>query len=234
MRCDQREPGAIRPVALTDDFTKNALSSVLYRQGNTVVLCTVSLGERVPHHRLNTGKGWLTAEYAMLPSATARRKPRDIQRLKLDGRSAEIQRLIGRSLRAMLDFDRLGERLLVVDCDVLQADGGTRCASISGASRALECAARRLLERRILSENPVVRRIGAVSVGLVRGEAMVDLCYEEDLEAHVDLNLVMDEAAGIIEVQGTAEKGAYTRQQLNEMLDLGEAGIRQILEKTRM
>lgn len=233
MRQDQRSNEAIRPVRFTDDFIENPLAAVLVEQGRTKVLCTVTLETRVPPFLIGKGRGWLTAEYSMLPGSTGTRKQRDITRLKLDGRSSEIQRLIGRSLRSVVDFEALGERSLVVDCDVLQADGGTRCASINGGYRALELACRRLLEQGQLSRWPLTGAVGALSVGIVDGEAMADLCYLEDSSAQVDMNVIMNVEGQFIEIQGTGEGRTFSRQEMDQMLTQAEAGIREILALQR-
>lgn len=233
MRQDQRSNEAIRPVRFTDDFIENPLAAVLVEQGRTKVLCTVTLETRVPPFLIGKGRGWLTAEYSMLPGSTGTRKQRDITRLKLDGRSSEIQRLIGRSLRSVVDFEALGERSLVVDCDVLQADGGTRCASINGGYRALELACRRLLEQGQLSRWPLTGAVGALSVGIVDGEAMADLCYLEDSAAQVDMNVIMNGEGQFIEIQGTGEGRTFSRQEMDQMLTQAEAGIREILAMQR-
>lgn len=230
MRDDQRTNSEIRPVSFIDDFTENPLASVLVSQGRTKVLCTVSFEEKVPPFLYNSGRGWLTAEYSMLPGSTNTRKQRDINRLKLDGRSGEIQRLIGRTLRSVIDFELLGERSLLIDCDVLQADGGTRCASINGGYRALALACQRLVERGILVKSPLKGPIGAISVGIVNGEAMADLCYVEDSKAQVDMNVIMNAAGEFSEIQGTGEGRTFTRAELNTMLDYAEQAIGTILE----
>ena len=233
MRQDQRSNDAIRPVRFTDDFIDNPLAAVLVEQGRTKVLCTVTLETRVPPFLIGKGRGWLTAEYSMLPGSTGTRKQRDITRLKLDGRSSEIQRLIGRSLRSIVDFEALGERSLVVDCDVLQADGGTRCASINGGYRALELACRRLLDQGQLSRWPLTGAVGAISVGIVAGEAMADLCYVEDSAAQVDMNVIMNGEGQFIEIQGTGEGRTFSRQEMDQMLAQAETGIREILAMQR-
>ena len=233
MRQDQRSNDAIRPVRFTDDFIDNPLAAVLVEQGRTKVLCTVTLETRVPPFLTGKGRGWLTAEYSMLPGSTGTRKQRDITRLKLDGRSSEIQRLIGRSLRSIVDFEALGERSLVVDCDVLQADGGTRCASINGGYRALELACRRLLDQGQLSRWPLTGAVGAISVGIVEGEAMADLCYVEDSAAQVDMNVIMNGEGQFIEIQGTGEGRTFSRQEMDQMLAQAETGIREILAMQR-
>jgi len=210
-------------------FTETKGGSVLIEWGNTKVLCTALLEEGTMAFLKGTGKGWLTAEYAMLPSSTGNRKKRDY--LKQDGRSTEIQRLIGRSLRAGVDLMKLGERVIYVDCDVLQADGGTRTASITGAYAAVALGVQRWLKEGRLEENPLIHRIAAVSVGIVNDRPMLDLCYGEDSAAQVDMNLVMNEEGSFIEVQGTGEGRAFSRQELGQLLSLAEEGIRALMEK---
>ena len=231
MRKDGREDNELRPITLIRDFTDTKGGSVLIRWGNTRVLCTALLEEGTMPFLKGTGKGWLTAEYAMLPSSTGNRKTRDY--LKQDGRSTEIQRLIGRSLRAGVDLNKLGERVIYVDCDVLQADGGTRTASITGAYVAVALGVQKWLREGRLEEDPMIHRIAAVSVGIVNDRPMLDLCYGEDSTAQVDMNLVMDETGAFIEVQGTGEGRAFSRAELDALLSLGESGIRALMEKQR-
>jgi ribonuclease PH len=226
-RPDGRAPDQLRPVSFQRRFTKFAEGSVLTRCGDTQVLCTVGVEEGVPKFLQGTGRGWLTAEYRMLPGATPQRQTREM--LKLSGRTQEIQRLIGRSLRAALDFDLLGERTLLVDADVLQADAGTRTASITGGYVALQDAIQSLLDQGMLTQSPLVHQVAAISVGLLEDEAFLDLSYEEDVAATVDFNVVLNDALDIIEVQGTAEAGSFSRQHMNQILDLGERGIQQLL-----
>ena len=228
MRRDGREDNELRPITLVRDFTDTKGGSVLINWGNTRVLCTALLEEGTMPFLKGTGKGWLTAEYAMLPSSTGNRKKRDY--LKQDGRSTEIQRLIGRSLRAGVDLMKLGERVIYVDCDVLQADGGTRTASITGAYVAVALGVQKWLKEGRLEEDPLIHRIAAVSVGIVHDKPMLDLCYGEDSAAQVDMNLVMNEAGAFIEVQGTGEGRAFSRGELSELLSLGEDGIRALME----
>jgi ribonuclease PH len=230
-RPDGRQPYQLRPVSFQQDFTQYAAGSVLAKCGNTQVLCTVSVSQGVPRFLEGTGKGWLTAEYRMLPSATQQRHEREI--LKLSGRTQEIQRLIGRSLRAAIDFEVLGERTLTVDADVLQADAGTRTTSITGGFVALASAISKLMQQGVLERSPLVGQIAAVSVGLLSGEAFLDLSYTEDVAATVDFNVVMNQNLGIIEVQGTAESGSYSRQQLNQLMDFAEKGIQHLLTAQR-
>jgi ribonuclease PH len=226
-RPDGRQPDQLRPITFERRFTKFAAGSVLPRCGDTQVLCTVCLEEGVPKFLQGSGRGWLTAEYRMLPSAT---QPRQVRELgKLSGRTQEIQRLIGRSLRSTLDFNQLGERTLVVDADVLQADAGTRTASITGGYVALRDAIDSLLSQGILEVSPLVHAVAAVSVGLLGNQVCLDLNYEEDVAANLDFNLVMNDHLALIEVQGTAEEGSFSRQQMDRILDVGELGIRQLL-----
>lgn len=226
-RPDGRQPDQLRPIRFERGFTKFAWGSVLTSFGDTQVLCTVSVQESVPKFLEGTGKGWLTAEYRMLPNATPQRHPREL--LKLSGRTQEIQRLIGRSLRASLDLEQLGERTLTVDADVLQADAGTRTAAITGGYVAVVDAINQLLAQGKLTQSPLRHRVAAVSVGLLEGEPYLDLCYEEDVIAQVDFNVVMNDRLEAIEVQGTAEQGSFNRHQLNQMLDRAEVGIEHLL-----
>ena len=225
-RPDGRKADELRPVIFVKDFTRYAAGSVLAKCGETQVLCTVSVSEGVPRFLMDSGKGWLTSEYRMLPGATQQRHQRET--FKLSGRTQEIQRLIGRSLRAAIDFEALGERTLTVDADVLQADAGTRTTAITGGFVALAIAISKLIEEGVLERSPIVGQIAAVSVGLLEGEAFLDLNYPEDVAAEVDFNVVMNQHSGIIEVQGTAEEGSFTRTQLNNLLDCAEKGITQL------
>ncbi|MGB0564412.1 MAG: ribonuclease PH [Spirulinaceae cyanobacterium] len=227
-RPDQRAFDEIRPVSLTTNFTRFAAGSVLACCGSTKVLCTASVSPGVPRFLEETGQGWLTAEYRMLPSATPQRQPRELMRL--GGRTQEIQRLIGRSLRASLDLDLLGPRTITIDADVLQADAGTRTTAITGGYVALAMAIQQMVEAGDLPDSPLRHAIAAISVGLVQGEPMLDLNYQEDSTADVDLNVVMTEAFEIIEVQGTAESGSFSRTQLNALLDLAQKGIQNLLD----
>ena len=226
-RPDSRQPYQLRPISFEKGFTRFAPGSVLAKCGETKVLCTVSVNEGVPKFLADTGKGWLTAEYRMLPSATIPRQAREF--LKLSGRTQEIQRLIGRSLRAAIDLEALGERTLIVDADVLQADAGTRTTAITGGFVALADAISHLLEEGILDKSPLAGQIAAVSVGLLEGEPFLDLNYQEDLAASVDFNVVMNQNLDIIEIQGTAEEGCFSRTQLDRLLDVAEKGIQQLL-----
>ena len=220
-----RRPDALRPIEVVVDYLEQPMGAVLWAQGKTKVLCTASLDEGVPRWLRDSGRGWLTAEYSMLPASTGERTRREASAGKQKGRTVEIQRLIGRSLRAVADMEALGERTLWLDCDVLQADGGTRCASISGAY----VAAARALDRAGLGR-VLVDSVGAVSLGIVGGERLLDLDYEEDSSAEVDLNVVMTGEGRLIEVQATAERAPFDRQELDELLDLAATGIEQIGE----
>jgi ribonuclease PH len=230
-RPDGRQPYELRPVSFELNFTRFAPGSVLTVCGETKVLCTVSVAEEVPKFLIGTGKGWLTAEYRMLPSATQQRQEREF--LKLSGRTQEIQRLIGRSLRAAVNLNLLGERTLTVDADVLQADAGTRTAAITGGFVALANAVSKLLQQGVLERSPLRAQIAAVSVGLLEGEPFLDLNYIEDVAATVDFNVVMNEHLGIIEIQGTAEEGSFSRSQLDRLLNFAEKGIQQLLSAQR-
>ena len=230
-RPDRRQPDQLRPIRFERDFTRFANASVLTHCGDTKVLCTVTIQEGVPRFLEGTGSGWLTAEYRMLPGATPKRQEREF--LKLSGRTQEIQRLIGRSLRASLDLKALGERTIVVDADVLQADAGTRTTSITGGYVALADALNKLVQTGELERSPLCHQVAAVSVGLLDGEPFLDLKYEEDVTADVDFNVVMNDQLGIIEVQGTAESGTFSRHQLNLLIDLAEKGIKELLDAQR-
>jgi len=226
MRGDGRANDQLRPLRFELDFTENPLGSVLCSFGRTLVLCTVTAEESVPRFLMGAGQGWVSAEYSLLPGSTDTRVRRD--REKVSGRTQEIQRLIGRSLRAVVDFKALGERTFWIDCDVLQADGGTRTASISGAYVAFALALGRLRKQGILDRDPLREGLAAVSVGLVGGEPMLDLCYEEDSRADVDMNVVGTSGGGIAEVQGTGEGATFSRAQHDQLIDLALAGIEQI------
>lgn len=232
-RNDGRADDEPRPLTLTADYVKYPEGSVLAQAGDTWVLCNVSVEGRVPPFLRDTGEGWLTSEYAMLPRATEDRTPRDVTKGSLSGRSAEIQRLIGRSLRASLDMGLLGERTLLVDCDVLQADGGTRTTAVTGAFVAVVLALLKLRERKALPGWPVRDQVAAVSVGLLAGRTLLDLAYDEDSRADADLNLVATARQGIIEVQGTAERKPFSRADLERLLDLGERGLERAYEAQR-
>jgi ribonuclease PH len=230
-RPDGRQPDQLRPTRFERNFTRFAAGSVLAHCGDTQVLCSVSIQPGVPGFLEGTGQGWLTAEYRMLPSATPQRHRREF--MKLSGRTQEIQRLIGRSLRSTLDMSVLGERTLMVDADVLQADAGTRTTSITGAFVALSDAVNQLLVKGELERSPICRQVAAVSVGLLDGEAFLDLNYPEDVAADVDMNVVLDDQLSIIEIQGTAEEDCFTRQQMNQMLDYAEKGIQELIAAQR-
>jgi ribonuclease PH len=228
VRLGGRALNALREVRLTPNFTEWAEGSVLVEFGKTRVLCNASLDEKVPPFLLGKGRGWLTAEYSMLPRSTHTRSPRESATGKVSGRTQEIQRLIGRSLRAVMDFDRMGERQIVVDCDVLQADGGTRTAAITGSYVAVALACRKLKERGLVLRSPLKMGIAAVSVGVVNGQLMLDLDYSEDSRAEVDFNVVMLDNGELVEVQGTAEGKSFSRATMNSLLDLAEAGLTQL------
>ena len=231
MRQNQRQHSQHRPIKIERNYTKHAGGSVLISVGETKVLCTACLEEGVPGFLRNTGKGWLSAEYSLLPSSTHTRCRREVSKGKVSGRTSEIQRLIGRALRAAIDFDALGERMISIDADVLQADGGTRTAAITGAMIALEDGVKKWLATGDLDQNPIKERVAAISVGKVAGELMVDLCYEEDSNAELDMNVVMTQDGNLIEVQGTAEKSAISRKELNALLDLSENAIQAIFQE---
>ena len=229
MRHDGREPDELRPISFERDFTTQADGSVLVKAGGTMVLCTASVDEGVPRWMKGSGKGWVTAEYSMLPGASEERIRREVSKGSPGGRTHEIQRLIGRSLRAVCDMVLLGERQILIDCDVLQADGGTRTASINGAYVALHDALTRIVQRGDLKEHPLREACAAVSVGIVGGVPLLDLPYVEDSTAEVDMNVVMTESGRFIEVQGTAEGMAFSRGELDDLLVLAELGIGQIV-----
>lgn len=229
-RLDGRLEGQLRPVEMEVGYINTAPGAVLMQMGETKVICTVSCEERVPPFLIGSQKGWLTAEYSMLPGSSPRRVAREGASGKINSRSREIQRLIGRSLRAAIDLERLGERTLYIDCDVIQADGGTRTASITGAYVALCAAVDRLIEDGVLKESPLQRAVAAISVGVVEGQVLLDLCYEEDVRAETDMNVVMAEGGGIIEIQGTAEGMPFTREQTDLMLDFAGQGISELLQ----
>ncbi len=227
-RLDGRNPSQLRSFKFQPDFTRFATGSVLTECGDTKVLCTVTVQPGVPRFLENSGSGWLTAEYRMLPGATQQRHSREI--LKLSGRTQEIQRLIGRSLRSSLDLKVLGEKTITVDADVLQADGGTRTTAITGGYVALGLAIKKLIPEGELKVSPLVHQVAAISIGLIENEPYLDLNYPEDVAAQVDFNLVMNENLEIIEAQGTAESGSFNRKQFNQILDLGEKGIKEIMK----
>lgn len=231
-RADGRAAGQLRPVRFQNDIAPHATGSTLIEWGNTRVICGVTVEETVPRWMKEQGVpgGWITAEYSMLPYSTLQRKQRDSTKGRIDGRSQEIQRLIGRAMRAAIDLEKLGTRTVWVDCDVLQADGGTRTAAITGAYVAFCLAIRRLMAEGKLATNPMLHAVAAVSVGIVGGQAMLDLCYTEDAAAAVDLNLVMNAAGEFIELQGTGEEATFSEAQLGQLLALGKAGIAELLK----
>ncbi len=225
MRGDGRAPDALRPVTIEPGFVRTAPGSALISAGGTRVICTASVAEGVPRWMTGQGRGWLTAEYGMLPASTGERRQRDVTRGRPDGRTTEIQRLIGRSLRGVVDFVALGERTVWIDCDVLEADGGTRCASITGAYVALQLALALLVDEGALGALPLTQSVAAVSCGMVDGQALLDLDYEEDSSAEVDMNVVMTGDDGLVEVQATAERTPLSRASLDELLAIGGIGI---------
>lgn len=229
MRIDNRENNQLRPISFVRNFTKHAEGAVLVSYGDTKVLCTASIETQVPRWLKGTGKGWITAEYGMLPRATHERTQREAAKGKQSGRTQEIQRLIGRSLRAMLDLEKLGENTIHIDCDVLQADGGTRTASITGAAVALVDALEKLQAAKKLKADPLVGLVAAVSVGIKNGEVLLDLNYSEDSSCDTDLNVVMTQKGEFIEIQGTAEEKPFTRAQVDEMLAIAEESIKQLI-----
>ncbi len=229
MRPSNRTPLQLRPVKITRRYTKHADGAVLIECGDTKVLCTASVDEKVPPFLRGKGQGWLTAEYGMLPCSTGERMQREAAKGKQSGRTMEIQRLIGRALRSVVDLGKLGERTIQIDCDVIQADGGTRTASITGAYVALHDAVERLLQRKLLESSPILDQVAAVSVGIYQGVPVLDLDYPEDSSCDTDMNVVMTGHLGLVEVQGTAEGVTFDRQELNAMLDLAQQGIQQLI-----
>lgn len=233
-RSDARKPDQLRPVNITRNYQKHAEGSVLFELGDTWVVCAASIEERVPQFLMGTGQGWITAEYSMLPRSTSVRTRREVSQGHVGGRTAEIQRLIGRSLRSVVDLTALGgERTIWLDCDVIQADGGTRTAAVTGAFVALYDALRSLIDRKIISELPVKDFVAATSVGIVDGELMLDLTFEEDSSADTDMNLVMDGSGRIIEIQGTAEREAFSRKDLDDLIDLATSGVQELVASQR-
>jgi ribonuclease PH len=230
MRPDGRRDKQLRPIVITPSYIKTADGSALIEMGDTRVICTAKLEDKVPPFLRNSGKGWITAEYGMLPSSSQVRIPREAARGRIGGRTHEIQRLIGRSLRAAADLETLGEKTFWIDCDVIQADGGTRTASITGAYVALVEAVIRSMKQGVISRNPIKDAVAAVSVGVVGGKVLVDLTYEEDSRAEVDMNFVMTGSGKFIEVQGTAESMPFTKKKLDRMAELAEQGIRELLK----
>ena len=232
-RSDGRAANQLRPLALTPGFVRTAEGSVLITLGHTRVLCNATIENGVPSWLRNSGRGWVTAEYAMLPRSTVTRTPRESERGKIGGRTHEIQRLIGRSLRSIVDMQALGERTVILDCDVIQADGGTRTAAISGACVALALALGALVKAGSLPRSPLRQLVAATSVGIVDGVPLLDLCYEEDSQAEVDMNVVMTADGGLVETQATAERGSYSREQLHQLLDLADTGLKDIFAAQR-
>jgi ribonuclease PH len=232
-RMNDRQYDELREVTFIKDFVIYPEGSVMIHMGNTKVLCNASVEERVPPFKKDSGEGWITAEYSMLPRATHERTQRDIAKLKQNNRSVEIQRLIGRALRAVIDFKKLGERTITIDCDVIQADGGTRTASITGGYVALYLACEKLVARGLCEESPIIGMVSAISVGIVGEQPVLDLCYEEDSHARVDMNVIMTDKKAFIEVQGTGEDGSFSREELNALLDLAEKGNLLLQEKQR-
>lgn len=234
MRNDQRKINSLRPITITPNFVKHPEGSVLIQVGDTKVICNASIEDRVPPFMRGQGKGWITAEYAMLPRATDQRNIRESSKGKVSGRTMEIQRLIGRALRSVVDLDKIGERTVWVDCDVIQADGGTRTASITGAFVAVVLAFGKLLDNKKISKMPVKDFLGAISVGVLPdGTEILDLNYEEDFKAHVDMNIVMTGSGKFVEIQGTGEEATFSADQLQTMLQLANEGIEQILVKQK-
>jgi ribonuclease PH len=228
VRSGNRAADQLRPVKITRGYTIHAEGSVLIEMGDTKVLCTASVEEKVPPHQKGSGEGWVTAEYGMLPRATHTRSSREAAKGKQSGRTQEIQRLIGRSLRAVFDLKKLGERTISLDCDVIQADGGTRTASITGAFVAAQDAVNKLMAEGKLSESPIIQSVAAISVGIVQGTPLLDLEYTEDSACDTDMNVVMTSAGHFVEVQGTAEGAAFTRAEMDKLLGLAEKGIREL------
>ena len=225
-----RAANALRPIRITRHYTRHAEGSVLVEFGDTRVLCTASVEEKLPPHKRGSGEGWVTAEYGMLPRATNTRSDREAARGKQSGRTQEIQRLIGRSLRCVFDLKKLGERTIALDCDVIQADGGTRTAAITGAFVAAHDAVRWLQERKLIAESPITDFVAAVSVGIVEGTALLDLEYTEDSACDTDMNVVMTGAGGFVELQGTAEGAAFSRRELDALMQLAEQGIVELIQ----
>ena len=229
-RLDGRQPDELRPIRITTGALDFAEGSALIEQGQTRVLCAATVEERLPGWRQGSKRGWVTAEYAMLPRSTLSRTPRERSQGRSNGRSLEIERLVGRSLRAVVDFEALGERTIVVDCDVIQADGGTRTAAITGGYVALRLALERLSRQGAFARFPIREPVAAISVGIVHDELLLDLCYEEDSDADADFNIVMTGSGELVEVQGTAEGRTYSRERFNRVLDLAESGIKMLSE----
>jgi ribonuclease PH len=230
MRPSQRKPDQLRAIRITRHYTKHAEGSVLIECGDTKVICTASVEERVPPHKKGSGEGWVTAEYGMLPRSTGERMSREAAKGKQSGRTQEIQRLIGRSLRAVVDLKKLGERTIQIDCDVIQADGGTRTASITGAFVALQDAVSGLMNKGLVKENPLKDAVAAISVGIYKGTPVLDLDYVEDSDCDTDMNVVMLGSGHFVEVQGTAEGHPFSREEMDTLLELAKHGITQLVE----
>lgn len=233
MRPDHRTPDQLRPISIIRHYIKHVPGSVLISYGDTKVICAATIEDKTPPFLKGTGKGWLTAEYSMLPAATHTRSLREVSKGKVSGRTNEIQRLIGRSLRAIMNLSVLGERTITIDADVIQADGGTRTAAITGGMIALWDAVQHLLSEKLITANPIKEWLAAVSVGIVNGTPVCDLCYEEDFKAEVDMNIIMTESGKFVEVQGTAEEHPFDRTALNALLSLAENGITRILDQVK-
>jgi ribonuclease PH len=233
MRPSQRKPDQLRAIRITRQYTKHAEGSVLIECGDTKVICTASVEERVPPHKKGSGEGWVTAEYGMLPRSTGERMSREAAKGKQSGRTQEIQRLIGRSLRAVVDLGKLGERTVTLDCDVIQADGGTRTASITGAYVALHDAVNSLIQKGLVKENPLRDSVAAISVGIYQGTPVLDLDYPEDSDCDTDMNVVMLGSGHFVEVQGTAEGHPFSREEMDTLLELAKLGIGQLVEMQR-
>jgi len=229
-RFDGRKNNQLRPVKMTPDFLEYPHGSVLIEMGKTRVICTAMIEEGVPKFLKGKGTGWVTAEYGMLPASTPERSTRDAARGKIDGRSQEIQRLVGRSLRSITEMEKLGENTIWIDCDVLQADGGTRTAAITGSLVAVKLAVKRAIKQGIIKGDPIRENIAAVSVGILNGIPLLDLCYEEDSKAEVDMNFVMTEGGEFVEIQGTAERDPFSKQDLVKLLTLAEGGIKKLVK----
>jgi len=232
-RIDNRKNDQTRDVKITRNYTRYAEGSVLIEMGETKVICTASIEDKVPPFLRHTGTGWINAEYSMLPRSTHQRKIRESSRGKVDGRTQEIQRLIGRAIRSVIDLKKIGERTIWVDCDVIQADGGTRTASITGAFVAVVDALNKLHKSRAIKEMPVRNFVSAISVGIVNKEHVLDLCYEEDSNAQVDMNIIMTERGEVVEIQGTAEKRPFSKRNLYQLMELAEKGVNQVIEKEK-
>lgn len=229
-RDDGRDYDSMRDIKITTNYTLHAEGSVLIEYGNTKVICTASVSDKVPPFLRGKGSGWITAEYSMLPRSTGTRNQREVSKGKQSGRTMEIQRLIGRALRTAINLEKLGEKSIIIDCDVIQADGGTRTASITGGYIALSIAVKRMLKYGFLKEDPIEGNVAAISVGIVKGATILDLKYTEDSEAEVDMNVVMHKNGEFVEVQGTGENATFSRKELNNMLDIAEKGIKELFE----